>query len=53
MTEKTERASDSPEQISAEEALKRMKTFAERKERFIAAIKESKDRDLPAGTRAE
>ena len=33
----------SPEQISATEALKRMKAFGERKEGFIAAVKKSKD----------
>ena len=38
----------SPEKISATEALKRMKSFAERKEKFIAAVKKSKDRDLPS-----
>lgn len=33
----------SPEQVSAAEALRRMKAFAERKEKFVAAIKKSKD----------
>jgi hypothetical protein len=41
----------SPEQVSAEESLKRMKRFAERKENFIAAIKKSKNRDLSPNTR--
>ena len=39
-------SSDSPEQVKGDEALKRMKAFAERKEKFVAAIKKSKDRDL-------
>jgi hypothetical protein len=34
---------DLPEQISAEESLKRMKSFAERKEKFVAAVKKSKN----------
>ena len=34
---------DSPEQVVGEEALKRMKSFAERKEKFIAAVKKSKN----------
>jgi hypothetical protein len=41
-TKKT-RTENSPEQISAAEALRRMKAFAERKEKFVAAIKKSKD----------
>jgi len=36
----------SPEKISATEALKRMKSFGERKEKFVAAVKKSKDRGL-------
>lgn len=40
---KKQETSGSPEQISAREALKRMKAFAERKENFVAAIKKSKD----------
>ena len=36
----------SPEKVSATEALKRMKSFGERKEKFVAAVKKSKDRDL-------
>jgi hypothetical protein len=39
---------NSPEQVSPELALKRMRSFAERKEKFVAAIKKSKDRDLSA-----
>ena len=34
--------------LSAEESLKRMKEFDKRKERFIAAIRKSKNRSLPA-----
>lgn len=33
----------SPEKVTAQEALKRVKGFAKRKEKFIAAIKESKN----------
>jgi hypothetical protein len=44
-------AENSTEQITPEEALKRMKSFQERKEKFIAAVKKSKDRDLYSGTR--
>lgn len=39
---------NSAEQVSAKEALARMSKFKERKESFVAAIKESKDRDLSA-----
>lgn len=35
--------SRSPEQISPKEALKRMKSFGGRKEKFIASIKKSKN----------
>lgn len=36
--------SESPEQISPAEALKRMKSFsAERKEKFVAAIRQSQN----------
>jgi len=31
------------EQVSAAEALKRMKSFSERKEKFVALIKKSQD----------
>jgi hypothetical protein len=34
--------------LSAEESLKRMKDFANRKEAFIAAIRKGKNRDLTA-----
>jgi hypothetical protein len=39
---------DSAEQVSPEEALKRMSSFKERKDKFVAAIKKSKDRDISA-----
>lgn len=32
-----------PQPVTAEAALARMKSFSERKERFVAAIKKSKD----------
>jgi hypothetical protein len=35
--------SESPEQVSPAEALKRMKGFSERKEKFIAAIRQSQN----------
>lgn len=35
--------SSKPEKISAEESLKRMKNFSERKEKIIANIRESKN----------
>jgi hypothetical protein len=40
---KTEQKSSKAEQISPAEALKRMKGFSERKERFVAAIKKSQN----------
>jgi hypothetical protein len=40
---KTENKSSSPEQVTPEESLKRMKAFTERKERFVAAIKKSQN----------
>lgn len=42
MKKKNEKASETPEQVSAAEALKRMKAFTERKEKFVAAVKKSK-----------
>ena len=42
------RNKDSAEQLSPEEALKRMSKFKERKDKFVAAIKKSKDRDISA-----
>jgi hypothetical protein len=35
--------SSKPEKISAEESLKRMKNFSERKEKMVADIRESKN----------
>ncbi|MBA2379765.1 MAG: hypothetical protein H0V76_09360 [Blastocatellia bacterium] len=43
---KSVKKNDSPEQVSSEESLARMKSFAERRDKFIAAVKENKDRDL-------
>jgi hypothetical protein len=40
---KSKPQSSTPEQISSEEALKRMKSFSKRKEKFIAAIKKSQN----------
>ena len=40
---------DSPEQVSQDKALRRMKRFIERKEQFVDAVKKSKDRGVPAG----
>jgi hypothetical protein len=37
--------------VSPEEALERMRSFVERKEKFVAAIKESTDRDISAAER--
>ncbi len=34
------------EKVTREEALKRMKTFPKRREKFIAAIREGTNRDL-------
>jgi hypothetical protein len=51
--EANEPAKDSPEQVTLTESLRRMQTFSKRKEKFIAAIKKSKDRDLSAGKRNE
>lgn len=38
-------------QVTADEALQRMNSFAERKEKFIASIKTSKDRNISSATR--
>jgi hypothetical protein len=43
MKKKTKRPTESPEQVPPEEALIRMKSFADRKEKFIAAVKKSKN----------
>lgn len=40
---KSKQKSSTSEQISTEEALKRMKSFSERKEKFIAAVKKSQN----------
>ena len=40
---KQKESKNSAEQISGEEALNRMKSFAERKEKFVAAVKKSKN----------
>ena len=50
MNEENEKSTESPEQVSAEEALRRMELFAERKEAFVAAIKTSENRDLSTET---
>jgi hypothetical protein len=41
--EKKETKKSSPEQVSPKEALRRMKQFTARKEKFIAAVRKSKD----------
>ena len=41
--ETKKKTSESPEQVSARESLKRMKAFEKRKEKFVAVIKKSKD----------
>ena len=35
-------------QLSAEESLKRMQEFAERKGRFVAAVRKGKNRGVPS-----
>jgi hypothetical protein len=35
-------------ELTAEESLKRMEAFPERKEQFVAAVRKSKDRSVPA-----
>jgi hypothetical protein len=44
-----ERQIERPEraQLSAEESLKRMKEFAQRKEQFVAAVRKGKNRSIP------
>ena len=42
-TGKKDQKSSTPEQVSPEEALERMKNFTGRKEQFIAAIKKSQN----------
>ena len=34
--------------LTAEESLKRMDTFSERKEKIVAAVRKSQDRNLPS-----
>jgi len=38
--------------LSAEESLKRLKQFSERKGAFVAAVRKGKDRGVPAGSAA-
>jgi len=45
---KKQKPSESLEQITASESVKRMKSFSERKEKFVAAVKKSKDRGVSA-----
>jgi len=40
---KSEQKSSTPEQVSPAEALKRMKRFSERKEKFVAFIRQSQN----------
>jgi hypothetical protein len=40
---KSKKQSSSTKPVTAEEALKRMKSFTERKEKFIASIKKSQN----------
>ena len=47
--EQNEAASESAEQVSAREALERMKRFVERKDKFVDAVKAGKNRSVPAG----
>ena len=47
--EKKSSKTDTAEQISGDEALRRMKLFVERKEQFVNAVKKSKDRGVPSG----
>jgi hypothetical protein len=42
----TQRASAA--KLTAEQSLKRMRTFAERKEQFVGAVRKGKDRSIPA-----
>ena len=44
---KKESGSESPEQVSAREALDRMKRFVERKDKFVDAVKAGKNRGVP------
>ncbi|HEY0048431.1 MAG TPA: hypothetical protein VGB68_04040 [Pyrinomonadaceae bacterium] len=40
---KVKGSESTPEQVSPAEALKRMKSFSERKEKFVAAIRQSQN----------
>jgi len=40
---------ESPEQVTARQALDRMKRFVERKGKFVDAVKAGKDRGVSAG----
>jgi hypothetical protein len=42
-------AEASAEQVTADEALRRMVSFIERKEGFVAVIKKSQDRNISSG----
>jgi hypothetical protein len=55
MTEDTKsgQESESPEQVSAREALELMKKFVERKDKFVDAVKTGKNRSVPAGKEDE
>jgi hypothetical protein len=46
MKKRNEKQKDSPEQVSADDARRRMRAFADRKEKFVAAVKKSKDRSV-------
>lgn len=41
--------SESAEQVSARDALERMRKFVERKDKFVDAVKAGKNRGVPAG----
>jgi hypothetical protein len=40
---KKKKQTESPEQVAPEEALQRMKNFSQRKESFVAAIRQSQN----------
>ena len=44
-----ENKEESPEQVSDREALERMKRFVERKDKFVDAVKEGKNRSVSPG----
>lgn len=41
--------SETAEQVSAREALERMRKFVERKDKFVDAVKAGKNRSVPTG----